>query len=148
MGLGSLLRGVSLLGRDTFKRCWAFRIGYDGSLCDPLQIDYEPTINICKTYRGVAPPAPPIYLSIYYHTPHHPIHVYGTVCLVYIIHVIQSRSYPPHVSMHILLSHSEHTRQRQRHEHTHTNTQHNTHTRPARHRHHLGTTTQHRTRGA
>lgn len=69
------------------------------------------------------------------------------MCPVYIIHVIQSRSYPPHVSMHILLSHSEHTRQRQRHEHTHTRTHNTTHTRPARHRHHLGTTTQHHTRG-
>ena len=29
LGLGSLLRGVSLLGRDTFIRCWAFWIGYD-----------------------------------------------------------------------------------------------------------------------
>lgn len=35
LGLGSLLRGVSLLGRDTFKRCWAFRIGYDDTFVIP-----------------------------------------------------------------------------------------------------------------
>ena len=63
------------------------------------------------------------------------------MCIVYILHVIQSRSHPTYISMHVIPSHREHTRHRQRHEHTHTNTQHNTHTRPARQRHHLGTAT-------
>lgn len=76
------------------------------------------------------------------HTPHHAIHVYGTVFLVYILHVIQSSSHPTYISMHVIPSHREHTRQRQRHEHTHTRTHNTTHTtQPARQRHHLGTAT-------
>ena len=75
------------------------------------------------------------------HTRHNPSHVYGTMCLVYIIHIIQSSPYPTYISMHVIPSHTN-TQGRGRGMHTpHTNTQHNTHNAtseaeaPPRHRH-------------
>ena len=44
------------------------------------------------------------------------------------MYIIRSRLYPTYIAMHMLPSHSEHTRQRQRHEHTHTRTHNTTHT--------------------